>query len=113
MCDRIARKDGVTLKHRFWDEKKWRQVFLGQLDLANRLLKQYSAEAIIRALRTPQGKKIYSFGAPFLPRLAETEQERLDKRSQEVPEAVKPAQEKPRPNFVEKPTTLSKLRDLD
>lgn len=72
MCDRIARKDGIRLTHRFWDVGEWKQNFLVQLRAAASLLKKYPMKAIINALRTPQGKKVFSLNAVwFYPKFLE------------------------------------------
>lgn len=113
MCDRMARKSGETLSYRFWDLPGWKRVFLNQLRLANSLLKTYSATAIIRSLRTPRGKTVYSFGAKFLAGLVEAEQRKFERRCDEVTLSPVIATLPPRPIFTEKPTPLSKLRDFD
>ena len=119
MVARIAKKDGIDLPHRFWMLSRWKRVFLLQLRFANSLLKLYEPAAIVKALRTPEGKRVYSLGAKWLDPLVRDQQERLD-RQEQIREAVEPVSpppesvvEPPRPTFVEKPHLLSKLRDLD
>lgn len=117
MVDRMARKEGETLPLKFWELPRWKRVFLLQLRSANELLKSYSVEAIIRALRTTEGKKVYSLGAPWLDGLIAGEQARLERQAEALksqpPEAPLPSglPEAPRPAFV-RPSILNRLRDL-
>lgn len=124
MCFRIARKDKRTLPLRFWKTEAWERPFLLQLRHANGLLKLYSAEAIIRALRTPEGKKVYSLGAQWLDPVIRVEQEKVDRqaaaREEEArkptpaPTSAEPRKaEPPRKSYSARPTHLDRLRELD
>lgn len=121
MVSRIARKDNTELPQKFWEKDKWKRLFLLQIRHANSLLKLYSYEAIVKALRTPQGKKLYSLGAQWLDPLIKSEQEKIDIRlaamAEQTPKEVEQlptaTDEKPREAFVRKPSPLSKLRGLD
>ncbi len=120
MCDRQARKNKTQLPERFWKSPRWEREFLMQVRHANSLLKTYSVAAIVRALRTPEGKKVYSLSAPWLDPIIRDEQAKLDREAAAAapPEAPpEPATEvvdgKPRPTFVRKKSTLSKLREID
>lgn len=120
MCDRIARKDKAELPLKFWTLERWKRPFLLQLRHANSLLKLYSAEAIIRALRTPEGKRVYSLGAQWLDPLIRVEQERVDRQAEarEKAPAAEPAPpaattEPPRQPYKPRPSPLDKLRQLD
>jgi hypothetical protein len=112
MLDRQARRRGVDLPVQFWKDKSLAKEFAKQIILANALLKLYSVEAIIKALRTTQGRKIYSFAAPFLPDLCRAQQEILDRQSKKeviVPSKIESVG--PIKQYVS-PTILTKLRDL-
>lgn len=65
-CQRAAYKDNKELPQRFWELPKWRQYLVFQIAQANKLLKKYKAEVIIKALRDPKGRNTYSLGAPHL-----------------------------------------------
>lgn len=118
MCERMANKDKTTLPLRFWETERWKRQFLLQVRAASSLLKLYSYEAVIRALRTPEGKRIYSLGANWLGPLIQTEHLKLERekktRSQQPVEPA-PTQvvEKPRPPRPTGPSLLDKLRELD
>ncbi len=116
MCDRIARKDGRSLPLRFWETKEWKEVFGYQLLLSSRLLKRFSAQVIIRALR--KEKRCWSLKAPFLLKTIQREhelwkQEKLRLAAAEPPPLPPPVIEKPRPGFVFEKSALAKLRELN
>lgn len=121
MCDRQARAKNKGLVDHFWTKPPWNREFKMQARNAAALLKLYSPEAIMRALRTPKGKKAYSLAAPWLDPLIKEEQEILDRNQQKLEAAIASATEapapkvteKPRPAFVPKQSKLNKLRNLD
>jgi hypothetical protein len=124
MCSRMAVKQKTELGVKFWKTEAWERKFLLQLRSANALLKLYDPEAIIRALRTAAGKKVYSLAAEWLDPIIQGEQRKLNQekavaeaRAKADPKpSIEPTQPKPteapRPAFVEKKNQLSKLRDL-
>ncbi len=119
MVARQARSKKLTLPMFFWNIEKWKRQFLLQIRQANSLLKLYSYQAILRALRTYEGKKVFSLGAPFLDPLIKAEQEKLDRDKQRIVETPAPPVEHvhtepqaPRPAFVPKQNALSKLKEL-
>lgn len=77
MCVRVALSKGKTLPLRFWEHADWKNFFLMQLRFANALLKEFAAEAIINALRSPEGKTAFSLRAKWLRPLLEREQARF------------------------------------
>ena len=119
MVDRIARKNKQILPHFFWKEKQWLKQFKLQLMFANKLLKLYSVESIIKVLRTPNGKKIYSLGAKWIYEEIEKENDKLVKQKENLLKEVENKQEEvvikkeDRPLFVAKKSSLTKLRELD
>lgn len=125
MCARQARKDKTELPLKFWNEEKWKRVFLLQHRFALSLLKVYDAESVMRALRTSTGKGVYSLGAKFLDPLVRDEQRKAERqeaaraaKSVEPPVSSEPPAERPkeaeppRPAFVRKQTNLSKLKNI-
>jgi hypothetical protein len=120
MSARIAKKEGEALGHFFWKEDRWLKVFKTQLMFANKLLKLYSVESIIRVLRTPKGKKVYSLGAKFIYDEIERESALIEQRkatlmeaTPEEPETEKVENHEVRPPMVVKKSNIAKLRDLD
>ena len=77
ICERKAVKDKKDLHYRFWLSKEWSLFFRNQIATANKLIKQYSDKAIVNALLTDQGKKIFSLRAPHLPPIIEQEEAKL------------------------------------
>lgn len=84
MCENMARKNGQVLPYKFWNEYAWKTAFKRQLLLANSLLKLYSAPAIIQAIRSKEGQKIYSLAAPWLDAIIE-KFEKVEKKPVEAP----------------------------
>lgn len=77
VCERQAANKGQQLPTRFWNISPWDRAFKMQINLAQGLLKIYSAAAIMRALQTDEGKKIYSLSAPWLDPLIQKEEAKL------------------------------------
>ena len=66
ICERKASKDKKDLHYRFWLSKEWSAFFKNQIATAHKLLKQYSDKAIVNALLTEQGKKIFSLRSKII-----------------------------------------------
>lgn len=123
MCDRKARSQGKVLPLKFWEQDTWKREFLLQVRHVSGLLRLYSPDAIMRALRKPSAKRVYSFAAKWLDPLFQAEQKIIDtqkavaeKEAITVVEAEPETpieQTGPRPEFKRKSTTLDKLRALD
>lgn len=115
LCDRNARRNGLVLPQRFWETPEWKPLFHRQLQYAHSLLKEYTLEAIITALRTPRGKTVTTLSAAWFRPLIHAEQERLH-RQKEAPPEPQPAEtvtiEKPRDPFVPTESVASKLKGL-
>lgn len=124
MCARKARMKGIDLPSHFWNGKflngdYWKREYCLQLRQALSLLKIYSCEAIIKALRTKEGSKIYSFGAKWLDPLIKTEQEKIDILKKKMEEEAKaeevkeePVVSQPREAFIpQNNNKLSRLKD--
>jgi hypothetical protein len=88
ICERKAAKDKQDLHYRFWISKEWSKFFRNQIGSANKLLKQYSDKAIVAALLSTDGQKIYSLRAPHLPDMIVREQTRLDQQNQTMTKHV-------------------------
>ena len=66
ICERIAKKHQKGLPYRFWEDENWAKIFKLQIILANRYLKQYTPETIIRGLNSKRAKNVFSLGAKFI-----------------------------------------------
>ncbi len=124
MCDRMARKDKTSLPAKFWDTSDlWKRHFLQQIRSANSLLKLYSIEAILRGLRHPKGKNVFSLGARWLDPIIKDEQRKIDIQAEKLTKAIAqpepaktspiPHNTAPRPVFQPKASSLDKLRNLE
>lgn len=71
----------LKLPQQFWNDDRFKRDFLLQLRFANSLIKLYSVEAIINALKTPAGSKIYSLTARWLDGIIVQEQHKLEQRA--------------------------------
>lgn len=88
MCERLAKKEKKELCLQFWNTDYWILPFKNQLRFANQLLKIYSCEAIINALNTFQGKRIYSLTAKWLDPIIKDEQLKIDNKPKTKTEAT-------------------------
>ncbi|MAF25011.1 hypothetical protein CL634_05485 [bacterium] len=116
VCLREAERMNVGRPaYALWNTDKWKKKFQSQVTKAYQLLKKYSDKAIINALNSYKGKKIYSLRVKFLEPIINSEQNRLNK----IDKLRKPANEyedltnsQPRKQHG-KQSQLSFLRDLD
>jgi hypothetical protein len=114
ICERKAQTSKQDLHYRFWVEKSWSAFYRNQIGSAHKLLKQYSAKAIIRALNTDQGRKIYSLRAPHLPAMIESQEQII---LQENTDLTLNIERKENISFgsskSQSKNIISKLKDLD
>lgn len=114
ICERKALKDKKDLHYRFWLAKEWASFFRNQIASANKLLKEYSDKAIVNALLTTQGKKIFSLRAPHLPAIIETEEKKLNTENKTFTKTV---DRKSNISFNKSTNTknsiISKLKELE
>ena len=116
VCIRKAESENIGRPaYALWNTKKWKNYFRSQVTMAYNLLKDYTDKAIINALNSYKGKKIYSLRVKFLEPIIKSEQNKLNK----IETYRKPAKEyedftdsKPRKQYGKK-SQLNFLRDLD
>lgn len=118
ICEHKANQDNTGLPYKFWNTKKWRGFFRSQMTIANGLLKLYSPEAIVAALRQPKAAKVYSLGASFiLDDLFDAEQKKIDAHKKNIKKSnrdkiSKDVTSKP-VKFSSKKSKMNKLRALN
>jgi hypothetical protein len=78
ICEQKAKLNNEDLHYRFWTQKKWSSFYRNQIGSAHKLLKKYSSKAIINALMSNEGRKIFSLRAPHLTPIIEIEQEKIN-----------------------------------
>ena len=100
---------------KLWNTEKWKNKFRSQVTKAYALLKKYDDLAIINALRSPAGKRIYSLRLKNLENLIKQEQGQIDSQKS-IP--VKPQEYKtsgsspPRKPYGSK-SNVQKLREAE
>ena len=113
ICERKALRDKKDLHYRFWLSKEWERFFKNQIGSAHKLLKSYSDKAIINALLTVPGKKIYSLRAPHLPSIIEQEQKKLESQNNLFTKSVERKDSITYNKSRNTKNILSKLKDLE
>lgn len=113
ICERKAQSSKEDLHYRFWVQKKWSAFYRNQIASAHKLLKKYSSKAIIKALETDVGRKIYSLRAPHLPPIIEQQEDLLSKENKTLKLDIVRNDKTTFGNAKSKPNILSKLRNLD
>jgi len=65
MCLRNAEnKNKGSLPYKFWNRKPWDWTFKRQLIAANKILKDCPEEVLVKAIGSPEFKKIFSLNSP-------------------------------------------------
>lgn len=65
MCKRNAENKNVgSLPYKFWNKKPWNWTFKKQLFAARKILKDYSEEAVVKAIHSDDFKGIFSLNHP-------------------------------------------------
>jgi len=117
LCEKIAKRENKSLPDRFWGKPEWNKVFRRQVGLANKLLKEYSSEVILKTLRDKRCNNLTSLGANWLlgPILEEYHRVQCMQEEQISIQEIPNASGKsilPRPAMKGKKSTVSLLRDL-
>lgn len=113
VCERIAKKDKKDLHYKFWVSKEWQKQYKGQITTAHKLLKDFDAKAIINALLTDQGRKIYSLRAPHLLDMIMTQQKILENTKEPVLKNIERNLFNKGKAEIKSNNILDKLRDID
>jgi hypothetical protein len=113
ICHRKAQSEKRDLSVKFWESDYWSAYFRSQIPTANKLLKKYDAEAIIKALKHWKAKNIYSLRAPHLIPLIEAEQKIIDSKPPVVESALDVVEGNIPIQRVKENKALNKLKDLD
>ena len=111
MCERYAKKNGEELVYKFWNVDFWKKEFFKQLAFAKKLLLVYEPHIISKALRSKEGKSIFSLGAPWLKKIIELEQRKF--KSVDTSKIVDTTQLPIRKPFQSSKSLMKKLKDLD
>lgn len=113
ICERKAIKQKEDLHYRFWVEKKWAAFYRNQIGSAHKLLKKYSSKAIVKALNTDDGRRIYSLRAPHLPAMIEQQESLLAAENQNITLQIQRNENVKFGNFNGNNNIISKLKGLE
>lgn len=78
ICENKAKIDKKDIHYKFWVSKEWAAFYKNQIATANKLLKKYDPMDIARALKTTNGRRIYSLRAPHLIPMIELERNKTN-----------------------------------
>ena len=113
ICENKAKKDKKDLHYRFWTTKYWEKYYKDQIASAYKLLKKYDTKAIINALKSDQGQKVYSLRAPFLEPIIVQMQEKIDSENTVLSKELDRSEKKVFRNNHQKSNIISRLKDLE
>lgn len=114
ICENKAKQEKKDLYFKFWTSKEWSLYYRNQIATANKLVKQYNPQAIIRALKTTQATKIYSLRAPHLIPIIEQESDLIEKENQSLTkEYDRNHNKKFSSNQKPNKSIISKLKELE
>ena len=113
ICEKRAQYNKEDLHFRFWTTKKWSTFFRNQIATANKLVQEYDPIAIVKALKNPKTKFLYSLRAPSLKAIIQQEQDILNSQNKQLSKTLerKEVVEHKRPSNTR--NILSKLKELD
>lgn len=64
VCQKKATHEKVgTLPYKFWNLPKWKKEYIRQVSLANKLIKEFGDEAVVKFIKSKSGSKTISLGA--------------------------------------------------
>lgn len=115
LCTKEAKKKGLSLSYKFWNEDPWKKTYIKNIVAVNRMLKKYDAQVIFNALKRKELAWAYVLSGPKVNQILKEEQRKFDKektRQKEVLEFEDKTQQQPRKPRGSK-NTISKLRELD
>tara|TARA_B100001094_G_scaffold330131_1_gene394602 strand:+ start:7674 stop:8138 length:465 start_codon:yes stop_codon:yes gene_type:complete len=116
MCKRNAeKKNQGSLPHKFWSKKPWDWTFKRQLFVANKLLKTYSEEALVKAINSNEFYGIFSLNHPKVTSVIAKYELLLEKQrskpKQEI--EVKKNAKNRKKSYGKKNNILNKLRKIE
>lgn len=113
ICEHLATKEKRDLHYRFWLNKDWEKFYKSQIFSANKLLQKYEDKAIVAALKTPKGQKIYSLRAPHLTAMIEEQAKILSSQNTKLTQSINRSVDSSGKNTQQKLNILDKLKEID
>jgi|APGre2960657423_1045063.scaffolds.fasta_scaffold00113_14 hypothetical protein len=112
MCERTAKENLEELPIKFWNKPRWKKEFFKQLNLANTILKDHDAAVVSKALKSKEGKKIFSLGAPWLKKLILLEEKNF-KEISSLTESKEAVELPIRKTFQQSKSLIKRIKELD
>jgi hypothetical protein len=116
VCQKQATHEKAgTLPYKFWNLPKWKKIYIRQVSLANKLIKEYGEEPVIKFIKSKSGSKTISLGARNVKKDIEKIKYALDNAPKHVTmEVIKvePLEFRPRKSFGTK-TLIQKLKEIE
>lgn len=113
ICEHLAIKNKKDLHYRFWINKDWEKFYKSQIFSANKLLSKHSDKAIIAALKTPEGQKIYSLRAPHLIDIIIKQEKILQTKNNEQTISIERTKNSTGVRNSKKINIFDRLKDID
>lgn len=66
LMEKIAKKDKEVLPIRYWELEKYKKTFIRHIVGANKLLKKYPVDVVLKAIQDPAANWIFYFESPKL-----------------------------------------------
>jgi hypothetical protein len=116
ICQKQATHEKAgTLPYKFWNLPKWKKIYIRQVSLANKLIKEYGEEPVVKFVKSKSGSKTISLGARNVKAEIEKIKFVLDnapKRDTMEVIQVEPLKFKSRPSFGSK-TFLERIKEVE
>lgn len=113
ICENKAKKEKKDLHYKFWTNNQWSKFYRDQIATANKLVKQFNEQAIIKAIKNIKAEKIYSLRAPHLIPIIEEEQRIIDIQNKDLSLSFDRSTEKKYAQNTKTQSILSKLKELE
>lgn len=116
ICQKQATHEKLgTLPYKFWNLPKWKKTYIRQVSLANKLIKEYGEEPVIKFVKSKNGSKTISLGARNVKKDIEKIKYALDNAPKcDTIEVIKiePLEFKSRKSFGNK-TLIQRLKEIE
>lgn len=115
MCKRNAEnKNQGSLPYKFWNRKPWNWTFRRQLYTANNLIKDFSEEAVVKAVNSDEFRGIFSLNHPKVIGIIRKYKLLLDEEKSKPKQEIEVKKDaKVRKNSYRGKNILSKLRNIE
>ncbi len=114
MCMRNAEnKNQGSLPYKFWSKKPWNWTFRRQINVAYKLLKQFSEEALVKAINSDEFSRIFSLNHPKALGIIKKYQLSLDEQAHKKQDITVNKNATHRKSKFGKKSLLNKMRELE